>query len=873
MFIADPRCDLTYWRLLMPPAVDNLTQHIAFDTLVPRAFPRARLALQIAAQCAGALLLFGLSFTAAQAESVNVAKARELDWVPLEELTEAQKRRLPVACCGAYVAPPRDDAEADLDPEKASLFGTANKSEAEKQTKITLTEDVRLTQGRRSIRADRFYLDKETREAELTGNIQVREPGVLMRADKAYINIDAGDARLEQARFVLYETRVHGSAASLNKFGDSIISLDQGSFTGCEPGDNTWSIEGANITLHNDKHYGTARHMRLHIKDVPVLYAPYFRFPVGPDRLSGFLFPSIGLSPDNGLTEFSLPFYWNIAPNYDATLTPRYLAEHGYLLESELRHKAISFDTKLSGSALRNDTGGSSEKLKRQIDSGAITEAEAYPYRGQDRWQFNVAQTGGRNQPWSTRIDYTDVSDTDYIRDIDRGAVDINREAYIRQMAMANYTSSNWSLGAKTEEFRLLTNGQLPYRELPRLYANGGYQLGDWQLELNHEYTNFDTNRYFEGDRANLITGERLRTHYGVLWDNEYQAGFIKPGLAVKTLGYRLASPNLSAAVEPNPAFVAPQASLDMGLYFEREQQVFGSDFTQTLEPRAFYLYRDYESQDSLYGLSSPQSYVNFDTSDLKFTYQQLVRDSRFSGGDRLDDANHLAYGVSSRWVEQTSGIERVRMSLGQIIYAEDRNVSILNDDSDYANTRTSSALVGQLNGQIGESLRFSNDLLFDYQKSRLDGLSSSLHYMDENYRIVNLGYRYSRDPVSLIALDTAPVVAPTLNQVDISTIWPIAPQWALIARANYDFNYNAELDAFAGFEYNDCCYRVRLLARRWVDFDFSPDFLENLGSEDYDRGIFIEVQLKGFGSLSQRISSLLDKAVLGFNKREESLH
>jgi LPS-assembly protein len=143
---------------------------------------------------------------------------------------------------------------------------------------------------------------------------------------------------------------------------------------------------------------------------------------------------------------------------------------------------------------------------------------------------------------------------------------------------------------------------------------------------------------------------------------------------------------------------------------------------------------------------------------------------------------------------------------------------------------------------------------------------------MDEQYRILNVGYRYSRDPVSLSPLETNQNIGKTLNQLDITSLWPVSNQWALIARANYDFTYNAELDAFAGLEYTDCCYRVRVLARQWVDFDFSPDFMENLSNDDYDRGVFIEVQLRGFGSLSQRISNLLDKAMFGYGEREESL-
>jgi LPS-assembly protein len=836
-------------------------------------FLQSRLALCVAAQCAGVLLL-SAPFACA-GDLLSAAKndlneqLRELDWTPLEELTPEQKAQVPTACCGAYVAPLRDDVESEMDPEKANIFGTADYSESEKQTKFIMRDDVRLTQGRRSFRADTFTFDKTTREAELDGDIQVREPGLLLRADKAYVDTNTGNARLDNARFVLYETRVRGRADNLQKIGDAVISLDQGTFTSCEPGDNTWSIQGSNITLYNEKHYGTAKHMRLHIKDVPVAYVPYFRFPIGPDRLTGFLFPSIGLDSSDGIGEFSAPFYWNIAPNYDATITPRYLAEHGYMLQSELRHKSQFFDTELNGSALSNDRAG---------DTGNVDDEIKEQYRGKDRWQYSLLQTGGRNQPWSTEINYTDVSDTDYIRDVDGSAVDVNRQAYIRQRAATSYSSEHWQLGAKAEEFRLLTSTQLPYRELPRLYADGQYRVNDWLVELNNEYTHFGMNRYFEEDPANarfkadLITGERLRTHYNISWDKEFTAGYIKPGVGLKTLAYELEATNLRSDVDSNQQFSAPQGSLDMGLYFERDNTLWGDAFTQTLEPRAFYLYRDYENQDSLYALTSNASYVNFDTSDLIFTYDQLFRDSRFSGGDRIDDTNHIALGLTSRFVESETGVERLRLSMGQITYFEDREISILNNDDDYANTRTSSAVAGQVSALVGEHLRISSDVLYDHQQEQVNAASTSVNYMDEQYRILNVGYRYSRDPVSLSPLDTAPTLGKTLNQVDVTALWPVSTQWAVIARANYDFTYSAELDTFAGLEYTDCCYRVRVLARQWVDFDFSPDFMENLSSDDYDRGVFIEVQLRGFGNLSQRISNLLDKAMFGYGEREVSL-
>jgi LPS-assembly protein len=371
----------------------------------------------------------------------------------------------------------------------------------------------------------------------------------------------------------------------------------------------------------------------------------------------------------------------------------------------------------------------------------------------------------------------------------------------------------------------------------------------------------------------NIILGERLRTDYGIGWDKEFTAGFFKPKIGIKSLGYQLEAPNLLEAADDSPSFTAPQASLDSGLYFERGKILFGKGFTQTLEPRAFYLYRHNDDQDSLFGLTPNGRHVNFDTSVLPLTYQQLFRDSRFSGGDRLDDTNQVTFGLTSRFIDDTNGIERLRLGIGQITYFQDRQVSLTEEQDELdRNEDTSSMLAALVAGQIGDHLRFTNDITYDQYKDELNALSASIRYMDDKYRIFNLGYRFSRDRQSLSPINASPMRGENLNQLDISTLWPVASQWSVIARANYDFNYKAELDAFVGLEYDDCCYRVRLMARRWAEFDLSSDFLETLEEDDYDQGIFVEIQLKGIGSMSKRISRLLDQAMVGFSEREEAL-
>jgi LPS-assembly protein len=801
-------------------------------------------------------------------DSTAHLNAQLLDWVPLSDLTPAQRAQQPTACCGAYITPARSDADALADPATSTLRARADSSDARLQSEIIMRGNVQITQGYRAIRADNAIYSQASRQAEISGDIQMREPGLLLRAERATVDIDKGNASLEQAQFVLHETRIRGEAERLEKFGARLFRLEDSRFTSCEPGSKLWSISGSVINIYPEEHYGTARNMRLNIMDVPLVYLPYARFPVGNERLTGFLFPSMGFDRRHGLDDVEIPFYWNIAPNYDMTLIPRYMAEHGGILDVEARHLSTYFETQLDLSYMASDLGNYTTAQEQQIVDGLKTD-----YSDQERWMLSLEQTGGRSERWSTRIDYTDISDTDYLLDVNGSALDENRQANITQLVAADYRSDNWLVGIQTEEFRLLTERQLTYRELPRVQADGGYRINDWQLTLDHEYIRFDRNTNFTGNLDTLILGERLRTNYQVTWDKDFIWGFFKPGVAYKTLNYQLDNRALVDDVDNAPTIQTPQASLDTGLYFERELQFGDNAFVQTLEPRLFYFHSDYQDHSELYGLTSNNRYINFDTAELTFNYNQLFRDTRFSGGDRLDDANQVTVGLSSAWIEQASGIERLRLSIGQVMYFDDRQVSVqptaTEQDLEQPDT---SPIAAQISAQLGSGLRVSSDIVYNHETDKVDGGTANLRFMDENYRILNLGYRYTRNPAVASPINPNPASTQKLDQIDASVIWPVSTQWALIARSNYDFRYDLELDTFAGLEYNDCCYRVRVMARRWLNFNYDASFLATATRDDYREGVFLDIQLKGLGNIGERVSSLLDKAIFGYSDREKNL-
>ena len=828
--------------------------------------------------------------------------SRYLDWVPVKDLTEEQKKLVPNACCeGAYIAPARDDEDVGLKPQDAPTRANADEQTSEGQTRVQFKGNVAITQGNRSITTDSATFDKETDKAQLSGGIQLRDPNLTVRADSAEIDVGSNNAHFDSARFVLYESRMHGVATQLEKLDGNVVNLHQTIISSCEPGDNAWSLRGSEISLHPDEHYGTAENMRITIKDIPILYLPYVRFPVGDERLTGFLTPTPSYSERNGY-ELTVPFYWNIAPNADATITPHYLSNRGFMVDTELRHLSQYFSTVLDGSVINNDKGGYSSYLEEKIRKNELTEEAAYPYRGSDRWYAKLEQQGGLGQDWSSNISYADLSDKDYLRDSYNGSIDSNRQAFIRQTASVDYRSEHWFSGVKVDEYRLLTTTQLPYRELPRVHVDGNYQFTDWVVKLNNEYVNFVENRYFADAyltnpknladptwdpelqaqlaRQFYVYGERFNTNYSLTWDKSYTWGFVKPGVALRGLAYQLDDRTLREGVDDSPSFITPQASIDAGLFFERDTTLFGEEYFQTLEPRAFYFYSDYKDQSSLYNLTSRNSPINFDLSDLTFNYNQLFRTTRFSGGDRLDDANQISLAVSTAFSSKETGVERLRLGIGQIFYKDDRRITtydkaLVDKNSSVVqdNTRSSSDWALQMSGQLNKRVRLSADGAYDSRNERVDSANVGFHYIDDSYRIFNLTYRYTLKPVFASPSNPTPEPTASLNQLDTSFILPISSRWSIIARNNHDFTHNVELDTYAGLEYNDCCYRVRVVGRRWLRVDYStPDFLENLSNDDFEPGIMFELELKGLGSMDKKINTLLGKTIEGFKERDKNL-
>ena len=791
-------------------------------------------------------------------EESHINPTRNLDWVPLEQLSVDEQERVRPNCCGAYIEPPRNYPESDLTPEEASLRVSADSTEARGNV-ATLEGDVQVSQGYRQVRSNKAVVDQEKRVIELMGNINYREPGVLITGEEARLDMDSREARLTDAGFVLHDSGVRGSAKTLQKGQDDVIYIDNATYTTCEPDNNAWQLKTSDVDIDTIRNMAVARNVRLEVKDIPVLYIPWIRFPTSDNRATGLLFPVLVAGNDNGI-DYSQPIYLNLAPNYDATLTPRFIQYRGAMMEAEARYLNDWSTTTVSGGYLWDDDGG-------DVGKETTASGERLPYEGEDRWLIGVGHKGGMGHAWDTYIDYNDVSDIDYFRDLDTTTLEVNSQSHLNQEIAAGYTTRHWRLGVKAQEFEtIIRDGLEQYKQLPRIDANGRYRFGhDLILSLRQHFVAFDHSEddvFGSGtpltrDADNTtVTGSRLRADYGITWDKEWLWGFFKPSAKVKAIRYDLDTP-LAGQTDESPDILVPVTSLDTGLFFENQDSWFG-DYTQTLEPRLYYLKSEYEDQSAI---------PNFDTSDLTFSYQQLFRDDRFSGSDRIGDTEQLTLGVTTRLIDGDTGIERLRFSFGQIYYFDDRRVT-LNPLEQDALVRDSSDIAAELSAGLWSHWRLQGDILFNEQDSDINKGSASLRYNNREGTLFNLAYRYTRrDTLQFDLSQNIDVINTDIDQLDLSFALPVTDAWKFLGRYNHDFNSGQELEVFAGIEYSSCCWRTSVVARRWIDRD---DTLL-LGTEtlDHQTGLFLQIQFIGLAGTGTRVNNILSEGIYGYQPPE----
>lgn len=815
-----------------------------------------------------------------------------LDWVPRENLSAAQLAEAGPYCAGAYVEPLRPGMDDITPMDEAPMFVSAKASRYEQEEQVaTLAGDVVLRQTGMQIEADEANLRQAENRGELIGNVRLRDQGMLVVGDRAELQLDSGEAKVENAEYVLHKSHTRGSALYAKREESAIIRLKDGTYTSCEPGSNAWHLKGNNVTLNPATGFGTATNVTLRVKNIPVFYTPYIYFPIDDRRQSGFLPPSLSSSSDNGLS-LQTPYYFNLAPNYDATLYPTYMTDRGLLMEGEFRYLTKSSEGQFGAAYL--DDSNDDRKLMSEYED--------------QRWMYSWQHKTGLDSRLLAEVDYTDISDPYYFQDLNSD-LGIGSTSYVDQRGTLTYRGNGYTarLNAHAYELANITD-VTPYNRLPQLTLDGKLPFEPAGLNFTYgtEYVRFDRNLrngFFTDEDGNTGTeefrwyddrlrglaranGERLHVEPAVSLPLNWSWGFLTPKVKYLHTNY-----DLSLDSQGKNTLLAEQSykssqtrgvgmfSLDSGLYFDRDTQWFGKNYRQTLEPRLFYLNVPEEDQTDI---------PVFDTSESTFNYSSLFRENRFSGKDRIGDENKLSLGVTNRWIE-SNGFERQRFSIGQAFYFEDRKVQMPGIDyrtrTDAQSSQSPYAL--QYMYRFNRDWRLNSDFNWDPDTHSTRSGSAMFHYQPEDNpnKIVNAGYRYRNDTVRYDQASGNWVVGGgdygtegtanyikdyyKISQHDFSVIWPIVPQWSVISRWQYDYGRDRTLEAFAGFEYDSCCWKLRLINRYWIDYDevsLNPSL-----NDEPDRGIFLQIVLKGLGGVvGNKVETFLDEGIQGYRERED---
>ncbi|CAI8766647.1 LPS-assembly protein LptD [Pseudomonas donghuensis] len=817
--------------------------------------------------------------------------ASHLDWVPRDQLTPAQLAETGPYCAGAYIEPTRPGMNDTTPKDESPTFIGAKVSRYQQEQQIaTLAGDVVMRQGSMQVEADEANLYQAENRGELSGNVKIRDNGSLVVGDHADIQLDTGEAKVDNAEYVMHKSRIRGSALYAKRAENAIIRLKDGTYTTCEPNSNAWQLKGNNITLNPATGFGTATNVTLRVKDVPVFYTPYIYFPIDDRRQSGFLPPSFSTSSDTGFMLVT-PYYFNLAPNYDATLYPRYMAKRGLLMEGEFRYLTKSSEGQFGGAYLNDKE----DERKLQSD-----------YKDQ-RWMVNWQHKGGLDERLMTEVDYTDISDPYYFQDLESDQIGVESRDFINQQGALTYRGDDYTARLNVQGYKLATITQItPYDRLPQITFNGmlPYHPSGLNFAYNTEFVRFDrdlrkgsfvdenglSSPWYDTNVRGLAraNGDRINIAPEVSLPMEWTYGFLKPSIKYVYTNYNLdldqQGKNTLLAGETFKSTQnrdVPIFSVDSGLYFDRNTQWFGKNYRQTLEPRLYYLNVPYKDQSDI---------PVFDSSESTFNYSSLFRDNRFSGSDRIGDENKLSLGVTNRWIEE-NGFERQRFSIGQALYFKDRKVQLPGIDYRTRDDALSdvSPYALEYEYRFNRDWRFNSDFNWDPDSRSTRSGSAMFHYQPEDNvnKVVNLGYRYRNDQVRYdqstgrwqIGGDYGTPGSPNyvkdyykIQQHDFSVMWPIVPQWTAIARWQHDYNRNRTLEAFGGFEYDNCCWKLRLINRYWVDYDeFSQDAPQN---EKGDHGVFLQIVLKGLGGVvGNKVESFLDKGIQGYRTREDQAY
>ncbi|MGM8757104.1 LPS assembly protein LptD [Enterobacter chuandaensis] len=708
---------------------------------------------------------------------------------------------------------------------------TADSSKGTYPDNATFTGNVDINQGNSRLQADEVQLHQKqpegaaepVRTVDALGNVHYDDNQVILKGPKAWSNLNTKDTNVWEGDYQMVGRQGRGKADLMKQRGENRYTiLENGSFTSCLPGSNTWSVVGSEVIHDREEQVAEIWNARFKLGPVPVFYSPYLQLPVGDKRRSGFLIPNAKYSTSNYF-EFYLPYYWNIAPNMDATITPHYIHKRGNIMwENEFRYL-----TQAGAGLMELD----------YLPSDKVFQDE-HPTEGdKHRWLFYWQHAGVMDQVWRFNIDYTKVSDSSYFNDFS-SKYGSSTDGYATQKFSVGYAVQNFDATVSTKQFQVFSDQSTPtYGAEPQLDVN-------W---YQNNVGPFDTRVYaqavhFVNTDSDMPEATRLHLEptINLPWSNDWaslntEAKLMATHYQQKNVDNYNATRN--AHLEESVNRTLPQFKMDGKLIFERDMGLLADGYTQTLEPRMQYLYVPYRDQSNI---------QNYDSSLLQSDYSGLFRDRTYGGLDRIASANQLTTGVTTR-VYDDAAVERFNVSVGQIYYFTESRTGDDNINWEKDNKTGSLVWAGDTYWRMTDRWGLRGGVQYDTRLDNIATSSAAIEYRRDEDRMMQLTYRYA-SPEYIQA--TLPSYAGNeqykdgISQVGGAASWPIADRWSIVGAYYFDTNANKPADQMVGLQYNSCCYALRVGYERKLN---GWDSENNQGK--YDNVIGFNVELRGLSS------------------------